>query len=155
MQSTYPISHGYDADAGHGGEPCNCTDGTQWNECTQCQKPCDEYHEPVTTENQPISTKLVVEPKTLENEGEEPDTLCIEIKASEITIGEQLNIGDMVRMTVTGTVEEIRNSRYWDRIEEEEMSKRKYMIRGYVVNASITEGHVISVTDPEDDGGEI
>lgn len=93
--------------------------------------------------------------QTLENQGEEPDTLTIQITAKDITIGEQLEIGDMVRMTVTGTVKEIRNSRYWDKIDEEEKSKRKYMIDGIVVNAVVSEGHVISVTEPEDDGSDI
>ena len=127
------VGHGCDSDNGHDGQPCNCTDGTMWNECTKCGQPCEEA-------------------PSLENQGEEPDTLCIEIKAGEITIGEQLEIGALVRMTVTGIVEEIRNSRYYDRIEEKEQSKRKYMIKGSVVNATNIEGHVISITEPQDDG---
>ncbi len=35
------VSHGCDSDFDHNGKPCNCTDGTMWNECSKCKKPCD------------------------------------------------------------------------------------------------------------------
>lgn len=126
------VGHGCDSDAGHDGKPCDCTDGTMWNECTKCGQPCDAA-------------------PSIDNQGEEPDTLTVQINAKDISIGEQLEIGDSVKMTVTGMVKEIRNSRYWDKEDEEEKSKRKYMIDGWATEV-FAKSHVISITEPQDDG---
>ncbi len=104
----------------------------------------------MTDETKPVEPQVAIE-----NQGEKPDTLTVQINTKDIEISEQLEIGDTVKMTVIGMVKEIRNSRYWDKEDEGEKSKRKYMIDGWTTEV-FTKSHVISVTDPEDtDNGEI
>ena len=82
---------------------------------------------------------------------EEDETLLVlEIKAKEIEIVEALEIGDYVTLSVKGSITEIRNSRYWDRIDEEEKDKRKFMLEGSVAEVLIKE-HKISVTPEADE----
>lgn len=83
--------------------------------------------------------------KTQKKEEEKPDILTVQITSTEVTVGEELEIGDFVTLSVRGTVKEKRDSRYWDRKEDEEMSKRKYMIEGSTTDV-LTKEHSITVT---------
>lgn len=42
--------HGCDDDLEHGGKPCTCTIGTNWDECTKCGEPC-VFYDPEYQEN--------------------------------------------------------------------------------------------------------